>query len=66
MNFNIWHQIRQQVYQCCERGGDALFELIDALSSEASARSPPELSLSPLFRRRWVSVYEALEMTKSP
>jgi hypothetical protein len=44
-----------------ERSPDALFELVDALSSEPQARTLPELSLSPSFRRKWPSVYEALE-----
>lgn len=61
MNLNTLKQLRHQVYQCCERSADALFELSDALSSEATARSLPELSLSPFFRRTWASVYEALE-----
>ena len=61
MNLNIWKQIRHQTACCFERSPDALFELVDALSSEPAARSLPELSLSPSFRRKWPSVYEALE-----
>ncbi len=61
MNLTILQTIRQQVYQCYQQSGDALFELMDALSSECSAHSLPELSLSPFFQRRWCSVYEALE-----
>ncbi len=61
MNLNTWRQLRQQLRTCFSRSGDALFELADALSSESSARSLPELSLSPAFRRKWPSVYEALE-----
>ena len=34
---------------------------MDALSSEAGARSFPELSLSPFCERTWASLYEALE-----
>jgi len=34
---------------------------VDALSSETAAHSFPELSLSPLFQRRWPSLYEAFE-----
>jgi hypothetical protein len=34
---------------------------VDALSSETVAHSFPELSLSPLFQRRWPSRYEAFE-----
>jgi hypothetical protein len=54
-------QIRHQIWQCFTQSGDALFELADALTSEASAHSLPELSLSASFRRKWSSVYEALE-----
>jgi Transposase DDE domain len=61
MNLNTLKEIRHQVYQCCQQSRDAFFELSDALSSEVSARSLPELSLSPFFRRKWASVYEALE-----
>ncbi len=61
MNLNTLKQLRQQVYHCYERSADTLFELCDALSSEVTARSLPELSLSPFFRRQWASVYEALE-----
>src|SRR5690242_8075674 len=61
MNCNTLQEIRQHLYGCCERSRDAMFELVDALSSESGARSLPELSLSPFFRRKWASVYEALE-----
>jgi hypothetical protein len=61
VNLNTLKEIRHQVYQCCQQSQDAFFELTDALSSEVCARSLPELSLSPFFRRKWASVYEALE-----
>ena len=61
MNLNTLKQIRHQIYQCCQQSRDAFFELTDALSSETCARSLPELSLSPFFRRTWASVYETLE-----
>ncbi len=60
MNFNILKRIRHQTYGCFGRSRDALFELTDALTCESAARSLPELSLSPTFRRQWPSVYEAL------
>jgi hypothetical protein len=47
LNLHTLKQIRHQVYQCCERSADGLLELTDALSSEATVRSLPELSLSP-------------------
>lgn len=61
VNLNILQQTRQQIYECDERSADALFERSDALSSDATARSLPEWSLSPFFRRQWASVSEALE-----
>jgi hypothetical protein len=61
LNLNTFKEIRHQIYQCYERSADALFELCDALTSEAVARSLPELSFSPFFRRGWASCYEALE-----
>jgi hypothetical protein len=61
LNLNIWKQIRQETAGCFERSPDALFELVDARSLEPQARTLPELSLSPSFRRKWPSVYEALE-----
>jgi Transposase DDE domain len=61
VNLNTCKEIRHQTADCFERSRDALFELVDALCSEPQARSLPELSLSPSFRRKWSSVYEALE-----
>jgi Transposase DDE domain len=60
MNLNTITHLRHQLWQCFPRSADALFELADALSCESAARSLPELSLSPVFRRKWPSVYEAL------
>src|SRR6185312_7086221 len=61
MNLNTLNTFRHEVYNCFGNGKDALFNLIDALSSEAGGRSFPELSLSPFFERSWASLYEALE-----
>ncbi len=61
MNLNTLNDFRHGMYKCFGNGKDALFNLVDALSSEAGARSFPELSLSPFFERSWASVYEALE-----
>lgn len=54
MNLNTLKAFRHGMYDCF---GNAR----DALSSEAGARSFPELSLSPFFERTWASLYEALE-----
>jgi hypothetical protein len=61
MNLNTLNEFRHAVFGCFKRAGGALFNTIDALSSETAAHSFPELSLSPLFQRRWPSLYEAFE-----
>src|SRR5712691_11329085 len=61
MNLNTLNEFRHAVYGCFKQAGDALFNTVDALSSETAAHSFPELSLSPLFERRWWSLYEAFE-----
>ena len=54
------HEFRQQLLGIFTYRADALFELIDALLLTLDPRSPIELSLSPAFRRRFASVYDAL------
>lgn len=54
-------EFRQASYERLGKAKDALFELSDALMVTPSAPSLAHLSLSPLFRRRWPSVYEALQ-----
>jgi hypothetical protein len=61
MNLNTLNEFRHEIYSCLGNAKDALFNLVDALSSEAAARSFPELSFSPFFERTWASLYEALE-----
>lgn len=61
MNLNTLNEFRHAVYECFKQAGDALFNTVDALSSETAAHSFPELSLSPFFERRWPSLYEAFE-----
>src|SRR5947209_6224282 len=61
MNLNTLNEFRHEVYGCFKRAGDALFNTVDALSSETAAHSFPELSLSPFFQRKWASAYEAFE-----
>jgi hypothetical protein len=61
VNLNTIAQVRHQLWRCFTRSADALFELAEALTCESAAKSLPELSLSPVFRRKWPSIYEALE-----
>src|SRR6266487_6064634 len=61
MNLNTLNEFRHASYGCFKQAGDALFNTVDALSSETAAHSFPEVSLSPLFQRRWPSLYEAFE-----
>ena len=61
MNLNTLNEFRHGVYSCFGHAKDALFNLVDALASEAAASSFPELSFSPFFERTWASLYEALE-----
>jgi hypothetical protein len=61
MNLNTLNEFRHGMYHCFGNAKDALFNLVDALSSEAAANSFPELSFSPFFERSWASLYEALE-----
>ncbi len=53
---------RQTVYTSgFGKARDALFELTDALLLAPALNSFAELSLSPMFRRRWPMLYEALQ-----
>ena len=61
MNLNTLQAFRHGMYACFGHAKDALFNLVDALASEAAASSFPELSFSPFFERSWASLYEALE-----
>jgi hypothetical protein len=55
------NRFREVVYQSFERRADAGLELIDALTSTPGVESPVELSESPLFRRRFSSIYDVLK-----
>jgi len=61
MDISTLQQFRHDIYQCFRKAPDALFDMVDALITETQAQSFPELSLSPLFHRKWHSLYEALE-----
>jgi hypothetical protein len=59
-------QFRQGVYTILGNAKDALFDLMDAVLVTRSVYSFVELSLSPVFRRQWSSIYEALSDSKPP
>lgn len=48
-------------YKYLGRAKDATFELTDAILLTRNVYSLADLSLSPVFRRKWSSVYEALQ-----
>ena len=54
-------RFREEVYQSFFRRPDAVLDLIDALTSERHTESPVAVSESPLFRRKFSSVYDVLD-----
>ena len=61
MQFTKLIQFRRAAYRCLGKARDAQFELTDAVMLTAAARSFAELSLSPVFRRLWPSIYEGIQ-----
>lgn len=62
MQLNKIIEFRQQVYtHGLTKARDAQFELIEALLSNRTIQSFPELSFAPVHRRQWHSAYAALE-----
>ena len=59
-------EFRDQLYRALPNRADATMDLIDALASNTYARSVVELSLSPVFRRRHSSVFDAIDAFFTP
>ena len=59
--FSALADFRHNIYAAFGNGRDALFDACDALLTETQARSFIELSLSPLFTRRWASLYQCVQ-----
>lgn len=57
-------EFRQAAYECLCRAKDATFELMDAILLTRKAYSLADLSMCPVFRRKWPSIYEAIEDTR--
>jgi hypothetical protein len=53
-------QFRQQLYSSFASRGDTIMDLLDALSSNTTAKSVVELSLNSFFRRGYGSVYDGI------
>jgi hypothetical protein len=60
-NFNKLIQFRQAAYGQLGNARDAMFELGDAVIQMRHVQSFAEFSCAPVFRRKWPSVYEALQ-----
>jgi hypothetical protein len=53
-------RFRDQVYRVFAQYPDTVMDLLDSLASNQSARSVAELSLNPVFRRAYSSLYQAV------
>jgi len=60
MIFDKLKQFRQSAYMLLGQAKDAVCDLIDAVLTTPKVKSFVELSLSPVFRRKWASIYAAL------
>lgn len=54
-------EFRQAAYNYIGKARDATFELTDAVLLTRNAYCLADFSSSPAFRRRWHSIYEALQ-----
>jgi hypothetical protein len=54
-------QFRNELYTWFPHRADALMDLLDALSSNTTARSVVELSLNPCFRRQYGSLHDGID-----
>lgn len=61
MKCERFKQFRQEAYSMLGKAKDATFDLIDSVMTTRNASCLAEFSLSPLFRRKWSSTYEAIE-----
>jgi len=56
-----FQNFRQNLYDSFERYCDSIMDLLDALSGNDRANSVAELSLDPLFRRGYSSLYKGIK-----
>lgn len=57
---NKFKNFRDQIFSCFSFRADATMELVDALSGNLDASSVVQLSLNPIFRRKYGSVRDAI------
>ncbi len=63
-SFTELKAFRKQAYNLLCKGKDSLFDLMDAALTSRRLSSFAELSLSPLYRRQWSSLYKVLERSR--
>jgi hypothetical protein len=61
MDYERYQKFRQETYQMLGNAKDATFELMDSVMTTRNVSCLAEFSLSPMFRRKWSSTYEALQ-----
>ncbi|QMS89796.1 hypothetical protein HUN01_20230 [Nostoc edaphicum CCNP1411] len=66
MTLDKLKQFRTGIYTILGKAKDALFDLMDAVLVTRSVYSFAELSVSPVFRRKWSSTYEAIQDGEPP
>ena len=54
-------QFREKLYQSFNYRRDTVMDLVDAIAANTTARSPVELSLSPLFKRGYSAFYKGIQ-----
>ena len=54
-------QFRAKLYQSFNYRRDTVMDLVDAIAANTTARSPVELSLSPLFAREYSALYKGIQ-----
>ncbi len=64
MIFDKLKQFRQSAYTLLGNGKDVIFDLMDAVLTSPQVNSFVELSLSPVFRRAWSSLYAGLRHSR--
>jgi hypothetical protein len=64
MIFDKLKQFRESAYTLLGLGKDAIVDLMDAVLTSPQVNSFVELSLSPVFRRAWPSVYSGLRSSR--